>query len=121
METLELKPLAKKKLNVLIIEKEYNEPFQLTAQGNNPLNPLLKPSIGFYKFIETVVSKVKVDYATEELGTRSQKEFYQDNVSADVFKKANIPYLPVDIDENAKNYLTIAEIKIIIKATIDRI
>ena len=27
METLELKPLEKKKLNVLLLEKEYNEPF----------------------------------------------------------------------------------------------
>ena len=108
METLELKPLAKKKLDVLIVEKEYNEPFQLTEQVATSLNSLFKPSIGFYKFLETVVSKVKVDYATEELGMRSQKEFYEDNVSAEVFRKANIPYFPVDIDENAKNYLATA-------------
>ncbi|MBM4400538.1 MAG: hypothetical protein FJ045_01155 [Crenarchaeota archaeon] len=108
METLELKPLSKKKLDVLIVEKEYNEPFQLTEQVANPLNSLFKPSIGFYKFLETVVSKVKFDFATEELGMRSQKEFYADNVSAEVFQKANIPYFPVDIDENAKNYLATA-------------
>jgi len=108
METLELKPLTKKKLGVLIIEKEYNEPFQLTEQVSNPLNSILKPSIGFYKFLEAVVSKVKVDFATEELGMRSQKEFYEDNVSAEVFQKASIPYFPVDIDENAKNYLATA-------------
>jgi len=108
METLELKPLTKKKISVLIVEKEYNEPFQLTEQVANPLNSLLKPSIGFYKFLETVVSKVKVDFATEELGMRSQKEFYEDNVAAEVFRKANIPYFPVDIDENAKNYLATA-------------
>ena len=108
METLELKPLAKKKLNVLIVEKEYNEPFQLTETTANPLNPLFKPSIGFYKFLETVIAKVNVDYATEELGMRSQKEFYEANVSAEVFRKANVPFFPVDIDENAKNYLTIS-------------
>jgi methylene-tetrahydromethanopterin dehydrogenase len=108
METLELKPLTKKKFGVLIVEKEYNEPFQLTEQVANPLNSLLKPSIGFYKFLETVVSKVKVDFATEELGMRSQKEFYEDNVTAEVFRKANIPYFPVDIDGNAKNYLATA-------------
>jgi methylene-tetrahydromethanopterin dehydrogenase len=105
METLELKPLAKKRLNVLIVEKEYNEPFQLTETTVNPLNPLFKPSIGFYKFLETVIAKVNVDYATEELGMRSQKEFYEANVSAEVFRKANVPFFPVDIDENAKNYL----------------
>jgi methylene-tetrahydromethanopterin dehydrogenase len=108
METLELKPLTKKKLSVLIIEKEYNEPFQLTEQVYNPLNSILKSSIGFYKFLEAIVSKVKVDFATEELGMRSQKEFYEDNVSAEVFQKVNIPYFAVDIDENAKNYLATA-------------
>ena len=107
METLELKPLTKKKLNVLIVEKEYNEPFQLTEQGSNPLNPLFKPSIGFYKFLEAIVAKVKVDYATEESGMRSQKELYENNVTFDVFKKSSIPFFPVDIDENAKNYLTV--------------
>jgi methylene-tetrahydromethanopterin dehydrogenase len=108
METLELKPLSKKKLNVLVVEKEYNEPFHLTEQAASPLNPLFKPSIGFYKFLEAVVDKVKVDYATEELGMRSQKEFYEDNASAEAFKKANIPFFPVDIDENAKSYLATA-------------
>ena len=105
METLELKPLAKKNLNVLIVEKEYNEPFQLTEPSANPLSSLFKPSIGFYKFLETIVSKVRFDYATEELGMRSQKDFAENNVSADVFLKANIPFFAVDIDENAKNYL----------------
>jgi methylene-tetrahydromethanopterin dehydrogenase len=105
MEILELKPLTKKKLDVIVVEKEYNEPFQLAEHPANPLNPLFKPSIGFYKFLETVISKVKVDYVTEELGTRSQKEFYEDNVLTEVFKKAKIPYYHIDIDENAKNYL----------------
>ncbi len=107
METLELKPLSKKKLNVLAVEKEYNEPFQLAEPTATP-NPLFKPSIGFYKFLETIVSKVNVDYAVEELGMRSTKEFYENNVSAEVFKKVNIPYFPVDIDENAKSYLAAA-------------
>ena len=82
METLELKPLSKKKLNVLIIEKEYNEPFQLAEQTSTPPNPLFQPSIGFHNFIETIVSKVKIDFATEELGMRSKKEFTEANVAA---------------------------------------
>jgi methylene-tetrahydromethanopterin dehydrogenase len=108
METLELKPLSKKKLNVLVVEKEYNEPFYITEQPTSPLTPLFKPSIGFYKFLEAVVDKVKIDYATEELGMRSQKEFYEANTSAEAFKKANIPFFPVDIDENAKSYVAAA-------------
>ena len=35
METLELKPLEKKKLNVLLLEKEYNEPFWVNEAPTN--------------------------------------------------------------------------------------
>jgi methylene-tetrahydromethanopterin dehydrogenase len=108
METLELKPLSKKRLNVLIVEKEYNEPFQITDQNAKTQNPLFQPSIGFRNFLEAVVTKIKVDYATEELGMRSKKEFFDSNTSAKVFQKANIPFYPVEIDENAKNYLAVA-------------
>ncbi len=107
METIELKPLTNKKLNVLVVEKEYNEPFQLTGQITAP-NPLFEPSIGFYKFIETVLTKVNVDFTAEELGMRTQREFSESNVMSDLFKKANVPYFPVDIDENAKSYLATA-------------
>lgn len=109
MKVLEVKPLEKKTLNVLIIEKEYNEPFRMTEPSSpaisKALQPLFRPSIGFYKFLENVIAKVKLDFATEELGMRSQKDFFEDNILADIFRKSNIPFFPVDIDENAKTYL----------------
>jgi methylene-tetrahydromethanopterin dehydrogenase len=109
MKTLEVKPLEKKKLNVLIMEKEYNEPFDIAASTNsNPLSALHKPSIGFYKFLENVVSKVNLDFATEELGMRAQKDFFEDNILADIFQKSNVPFFSVDIDENAMTYLKTA-------------
>ena len=106
METLELKPLEKKKLNVLLLEKEYNEPFWVNepTTNSNELKSLQKPSIGFYKFVENLVSKVNVDFATDELGMRSQQEFQTDIVS-EMFHKSNIPYFPVDIDATAKAYI----------------
>lgn len=106
METLELKPLGKKKLNVLIVEKEYNEPFRLTEQAADPLNVLFNPSIGFNSFLEAVIAKVRVDFAAEELGMRSPKQFAENNSTAAVFQRGNIPYFSVDIDENAKAYLS---------------
>ena len=106
MKTLEVKPLEKKKLNVLIMEKEYNEPFD-TAYSN-PLNALHRPSIGFYKFLENVVGKVNLDFATEELGARSQKDFFEKNILAEIFRKSSVPFFPVDIDENAMTYLKTA-------------
>ncbi len=115
MKGLEVKPLENKKLSVLIMEKEYNEPFDIAdpspSADSNPLLALHRPSIGFYKFLENVVSKVNLNFATEELGMRSQEDFFEDNVLADIFKKSNVPFFPVDVDENAKIYL---------KTTIDK-
>jgi methylene-tetrahydromethanopterin dehydrogenase len=108
MSTLEIKPLEKKSLNVLILEKEYNEPFQLTEQSpSSPqaLQSLFKPSIGFYKFVENLIAKVNLDFATEEQGMRSEKEFSANNILAEVFRKSNVPFFPVDIDMNAKTYI----------------
>ena len=108
MNVLEIKPLEKKTLNVLIIEKEYNEPFHIIdpAAGTsaNPLQTLYKPSIGFSKFLENVIAKVNVDFATEELGMRTGKDF-ADSPVADLFRKNNVTLYPVEIDENAKSYL----------------
>jgi methylene-tetrahydromethanopterin dehydrogenase len=114
MKTIEVKPLEKKKLNVLIMEKEYNEPFNTETASSTNLNPLKalhKPSIGFYKFLENVIGKVNLDFATEELGMRSKKDFFEDNVLAEIFRKSKVPFYPVDIDENAMAY---------IKTTIDK-
>jgi methylene-tetrahydromethanopterin dehydrogenase len=112
MKVLEVKPLEKKKFNVLIMEKEYTEPFDIAnpspAANSDPLRALHRPSIGFYKFLENVVSKVNLNFATEELGMRSERDFFEDNMLAEVFKKSNIPFFPVDVDENAKIYLKTA-------------
>jgi methylene-tetrahydromethanopterin dehydrogenase len=109
MKVLEITPLKNKKLNVLIMEKEYNEPFWLNESSlpsnSRALNSLYRSSAGFYKFLENVVDKVKADFATEELGMRSQKDFIEDNILVQIFQKNKIPFFPVDIDENAMNYL----------------
>ncbi|TRO49665.1 hypothetical protein E2P63_07820 [Candidatus Bathyarchaeota archaeon] len=109
MKVLEVKPLEKKKLTVLLMEKEYNEPFTIAypapSATSDLLNALHKPSIGFYKFLENVVAKVHISFATEELGLRSQKDFFEDNILAEIFRKSNVPFFPVDVDENAMSYL----------------
>jgi methylene-tetrahydromethanopterin dehydrogenase len=109
MKVLEIEPLKEKKLNVIIVEKEYNEPFwisePLLSSNSRVPQSLCKPSIGFHKFLENMMAKVNPDFVTEELGMRSQQEFYVDNVLAQMYKESNVPYFPVDIDENAKAYL----------------
>jgi methylene-tetrahydromethanopterin dehydrogenase len=106
---LEISPLEDKKLVVLLTEKEYNEPFWVTetpsTSHSSMLHSLFKPSIAFFKFLEEMIKKVNLDFATEELGMRSQKEFYEDNVLARTFQDKNVPFFPVGIDGNAKIYL----------------
>ncbi|MFB0567799.1 MAG: NAD(P)-dependent methylenetetrahydromethanopterin dehydrogenase [Candidatus Bathyarchaeia archaeon] len=109
MKALEIAPLEDKKLVVLLVEKEYNEPFWMIEPPSTPhsrmLRSLFRPSIAFHKFLGNLAKKVNPDFATEELGMRSQKEFYEDNVLAQLFRKDNIPFFPVDIDGNAKMYV----------------
>jgi methylene-tetrahydromethanopterin dehydrogenase len=108
MKVLEIAPLKDKRLTVLLIEKEYNEPFWIVeppSTHNKTLRSLFRPSIGFHKFLENLTKEVKQDFVTEELGMRSENEFYEGNILAQMFRKINIPFYPIDIDGNAKTYL----------------
>ncbi|MFP3985659.1 MAG: hypothetical protein ACLFU9_06830, partial [Candidatus Bathyarchaeia archaeon] len=110
MKPLEIEPLQNKKLTVYIVEKEYNEPFWLIEPPKNgtpskSLRSLFKPSIAFCKFLEKLTEKVNPNFATEELGMRSRKEFCEENLLAQLFQKKKVPLYPVDIDENARGYL----------------
>lgn len=110
MKTLEITPLKNKRLTVYLVEKEYNEPFWLIEPPSNGTPPqtlrhLFKPSIAFCKFLEKLIEKVNPDFATEELGMRSPKEFHKDNVLAQLFQKKDTSFSSVDIDENARGYL----------------
>jgi methylene-tetrahydromethanopterin dehydrogenase len=110
LNPLEIAPLKDRKLTTYLVEKEYNEPFWLVEPPSNgtpskTLRHLFKPSMAFCQFLEKLIDRVKPDFATEELGMRSTKEFYEDNVLAGLFKKKGVPFFPVDIDENARGYL----------------
>ena len=108
MKVLELKP-TKKKATVIMLEKEYDEPWWVLEPAVKPANPLLerlkRPSIAFIELVKKIVEENKVDFATEELGLRGEKEFYEGNVLARFFKKKGIPFYPVDMDEAARLYL----------------
>jgi methylene-tetrahydromethanopterin dehydrogenase len=111
LETLEITPLKDKSLLVLMVEKEYNEPFWLVEPPSNQPSQkfrlLSRPSIAFHSFLEKLIRKANPDFATEELGMRSAKEFYEDNVLTKLFEKNKIPFYPADIDENARAYLAL--------------
>ena len=108
METLKVKPLKEKKLNVLIVEKEYNEPFSVLEQADNQKNQLSKlqrPSIALTGFLEKLIKKITPTFATEEVGNRTTEEFNEKNTISTLFKTSDIPFYPADIEENAREYL----------------
>lgn len=110
MKTLEIFPLEDKVLNVIMVEKEYNEPFWLVELKNHTPRKMLysvfKPSIAFCIFLEKLVQRVNPKYVVEEQGNRTAKEFCESNTVAEFLKKHNVPFFAVDIDENARGYLT---------------
>ncbi|MGQ9552378.1 MAG: methylene-tetrahydromethanopterin dehydrogenase N-terminal domain-containing protein, partial [Candidatus Bathycorpusculaceae bacterium] len=110
MKSLEIAPLEEKMLRVIIVEKEYSEPFWLIEpqrdyKPKSALSPILRPSIAFSNFLERLIEEVDPDFATEEQGNRSVDEFGEKNVIAQLFKKRDIPFSAVDIDEDAKGRL----------------
>lgn len=110
LKSLEIAPLEEKMLRVIIVEKEYNEPFWLIEPQSNykpksVLSSILRPSIAFSSFLERLIEEVDPDFATEEQGNRSIDEFGEKNVIAQLFKKKGIPFASVDIDEDAKGRL----------------
>ncbi|MEM1585837.1 MAG: NAD(P)-dependent methylenetetrahydromethanopterin dehydrogenase [Candidatus Bathyarchaeia archaeon] len=109
MKALEISPLEGKKLRVIMVEKEYSEPFWITEpmydKSKNSVPSAFSPSIAFCEFIGRLISEVKPDFATEELGNRTLKEFTENNALYKVFKEKSVPLLPVDIDERAKESL----------------
>ncbi|MEM2947445.1 MAG: NAD(P)-dependent methylenetetrahydromethanopterin dehydrogenase, partial [Candidatus Bathyarchaeia archaeon] len=110
MEALEIKPLEGKTLRVIIVEKEYSEPFWIAEPTNNhtPKNILssrFKPSVAFCNFFEKLIDEVRPDFITEELGNRSPKEFNEANILAQISEKAKIPFFAVDVNENARGYI----------------
>jgi len=110
LKTLEITPLEGKTLKVIIVEKEYSEPFWIIEPINNhtPKNILssrFKPSVAFCNFLEKLIDEVKPDFITEEQGNRSAKEFSEKNAIAQISQKSNIPLFAVDMDENAKGYV----------------
>jgi len=110
LKSLEITPLKNKKLTVYLIEKEYNEPFWFIEPPTNgtpskSIRHLFRPSIAFCKFLEKLIEKLKPEFATEELGMRSRKDFHEENILSQLFQKKNVAFFPVDIDENARGYL----------------
>jgi len=110
LKSLEIAPLEGKILKVIIVEKEYNEPFWVIEPQNNGspknmLSSLFRPSIAFCNFLEKLIDETNPDFATEEQGNRSVAKFKENNALVQIFQKKGISLFLVDVDENARGYL----------------
>lgn len=107
MKSLEIVPLEGKTLKVIIVEKEYSEPFWLIEPPtkDSSKNVFSEPSIAFRSFLERLIDEVNPDFATDELGNRSSKEFDQNNVLTQLFQDKKVPFYWVDISEEARSYI----------------
>ena len=109
MKTLELAPLKGKKLKVLLVKKAYDEPWWITSppltDADHKLSFLHRPSMAYCEMVKSLAEKENPDFATDELGVRTKKEFDTSNPLADVFSKMDVPYIGVEMDETAKSYL----------------
>ncbi|MEM1606664.1 MAG: NAD(P)-dependent methylenetetrahydromethanopterin dehydrogenase [Candidatus Bathyarchaeia archaeon] len=109
MKVLEISPLENKVLRVIVVEKEYSEPFWIAEPiqdfSKNSIPAVFRPSIAFCSFLERLIDEVNPDFATEELGNRSLKEFMENNPLVQVFRRKEVPFFAVDIDEYARESL----------------
>jgi methylene-tetrahydromethanopterin dehydrogenase len=131
LKSLEITALDDQNLKVFIVEKEYSEPFRLSAPPSDsssntfsvfkpssafskqsaPTNSasntfsVFKPTIVFTNFLEKLVDEVNPTFATEEQGIRSTNNFIENNVIAQLFQKKGIPFFPTEMDENARSYV----------------
>ncbi|MFX0188156.1 MAG: methylene-tetrahydromethanopterin dehydrogenase N-terminal domain-containing protein [Candidatus Hodarchaeota archaeon] len=111
MEVLELKPLKKKTLTLILVESEFPIDwwFDAPAQENHDILWNLQIiSTEYLRVIEDLIEKYEPNFVVEEKGSRWDDTIPDDDPLVALFRERNIPYLKVDISENAEGYLSAA-------------
>lgn len=115
MKAPEITPLEGKRLKVIIVEKEYSEPFWIMEPLSYyiPKNTfsIFKPTIAFCTFLRKLINEVKPDFMTEERGNRSDKQFNEENPIAKIANENNIPFFAVDMDDARAHAVSMLEEK----------
>ena len=98
MEVLEIEPLKDKKLQVVLVAREYDEKWMFHPTKKSPFKSFSRE---YCDFVSGVVAKYEPSVVTEELGNRSMKEFMKSDRLVKYMKKNKIMVLPVDIPDAA--------------------
>ena len=108
MEVLELIPLERSKLKIILIESEFPIDwwFEGPAEKKHDLAwNLHLISKEYLELIESIIEKYQPNFAVEENGSRWEEVISQDDPISVLFRTYNIPYQIIDISENAEGYL----------------
>lgn len=103
MKTLELKPIEKN-LEVILVEKEYEEPWDIDYLSTQEESIFRKPTSEFCEILENLVEENDPDFVTDELGMRSEEQFRSGRL-ANLLENKGIQFESVDMDDYAKPYL----------------
>ena len=109
-EVLELEPLKKKYLKLIMIESEFPIEWWFEApkkEKEDLIWNLHLISKEYLELIEGLIEKYHPDFALEERGMRDDLLNPNDSLAA-LFKEKDIPFKLADISENASNYLSAA-------------
>ena len=109
MEVLELKPLKKKSLKLVLIESEFPIEwwFEASAKKKHDLVWNLNlVSREYLNLIEDLIKKHNPNFAIEEKGSRWEDTISHEDPIEILFREHEIPYKMVDISENAEDYLS---------------
>ncbi|HMF34210.1 MAG TPA: NAD(P)-dependent methylenetetrahydromethanopterin dehydrogenase [Candidatus Lokiarchaeia archaeon] len=124
MATLELEAPENKKVKVVLVEYEHALPWAIDAVPGKLPPELFLPqaSTKFRDFVVDLAKDKQPDVVCEELGLRTEEEFQYDNLFTEEFQALGIPYVAVDISENAKDYIESAnQVSDLVKALNDEI
>ncbi len=108
MEVLELIPLKRSDLKLILIESEFPIDwwFEAPAEKKHDLAwNLHLISKEYLDLIKNFIEKLHPNFAVEEKGSRWEEVISQDDPISVLFKNYNIPYQMIDISENAEGYL----------------
>lgn len=104
METLELEPLEEKNLRVILVEKEYEEPWDIDYLKPREEDRFRSPSEKFLETLRDLIDEHQPDFATDEQGNRSEEEFGTGRL-AELFDNEGIRLESVEMDDYALPYL----------------
>lgn len=109
-EVLELEPLKKKKLKLIMIESEFPIEWWLELPEQEKHDSIMNLHIitnEYLGLISDLIEKYHPNFTVEEKGSHWEDKLSDDDLLQSLFRERYISYNLVDISENAEGYLSV--------------